>query len=69
MFKKKNPTPSADRLQTLVSTMEGKHGNPEKKTEVPRMSLVEALQSQSNYFSTQELKENELSKAFTFTLE
>lgn len=68
MFKKKNPTPSDDRLQTLVSTMEGKHGNPEKKTEVPRMSLVEALQSRSNYFSTQELKENELSRAFTLSL-
>jgi hypothetical protein len=64
MFKKKSAAPSEKRLQTFVSTMEGKHGNPEKKTEVPRLSLVEALQSQSTYFSTQKLKENELSREF-----
>lgn len=68
MFKKKNSAPSDERLRTFVSTMEGKHGHAEKKTEVPRTSLVEALQSQSNYFSTQELKKNELSREFTINL-
>ena len=69
MFKKKGSSPSDVRLKTFISTMEGKHGTPEKKTEVPRASLVEALQSESNYFSTQQLKENELCRVFTFTLE
>jgi hypothetical protein len=69
MFKKKSPKSSSRRLQTFVSTMEGKHGHTKDKTEVPRRTLVEALQSQSNYFSTQELRaEDELSKAFTIDL-
>ncbi|HLM01527.1 MAG TPA: hypothetical protein VK400_10780 [Pyrinomonadaceae bacterium] len=69
MFKKKSPAPSEKRLQTFVSTMEGKHGHAEKKTEVPRISLVEALQAQSSYFSTQELKKDELSREFTIDLQ
>ncbi|MDQ3798511.1 MAG: hypothetical protein M3384_03590 [Acidobacteriota bacterium] len=69
MFKKKNFAPSDKRLQTFVSTMEGKHGNRAKKTEVPRLSLVDALQSQSNYFTTQELKKDELCREFTINLQ
>jgi len=69
MFKKRSSAPSEKRLQTFVSTMEGKHGDSEKKTEVPRISLVEALQSQSSYFSTQELKKGELSREFPIDLQ
>jgi predicted xylose isomerase-like sugar epimerase len=49
--------------------MEGKHGTPEKKTEVPRETLVEALKTLSHYFTTQDLQgEDELSQAFTINL-
>lgn len=44
--KKKN------RLTSLMSTMPGKHGKTESRTEVPRTTLVEALEKESNLFST-----------------
>ena len=44
------------RLQTFVSTMPGKHGKAANKTEVPRKTLVDALQKESDYFTTQDLK-------------
>lgn len=69
LFDKKNPKKSPARLRTFVSTMEGKHGDPDRKTEVPRESLVEALKLLSDYFTTQDLQgENALSEAFTINL-
>ena len=44
------------RLETFVSTMPGKHGKTANKTEVPRKTLVDALQKESNYYTTQDLK-------------
>jgi hypothetical protein len=44
-----------DRLQTVVSTMGGQHGETEK-TAVPRKTLVEELDKNSNYFTTQDLR-------------
>ena len=41
-----------DRLRSLMSTMPGKHGKAERKTEVPRETLVAELQKESNLFST-----------------
>ena len=41
------------RLQTVVSTMEGKHGSRANRSEVPRQTLVDALRSQSDYHTTQ----------------
>jgi hypothetical protein len=55
LFKKRSTKKSADRLQSIVSTMAGKHGTP-PKTEVPRKPLVETLTKESNYFTTQELR-------------
>ncbi len=43
-----------DRLCSIVSTMEGKHGHT-PETAVPRGTLVEALDSSSNYYTTQEI--------------
>ncbi len=42
------------RLQTVVSTMEGKHGTT-VETAVPRKTLVDALDSESSYYTTQKL--------------
>jgi len=41
-------------LQSVLSTKEGKHGHSDRKTEVPRETLVRELQ-RFNFFSTQEL--------------
>lgn len=56
-FKKKSETPaSPGRLQTLMSTLEHKHGSVDKHTEVPRETLVEALKKNSDLFTTQSLR-------------
>ena len=43
-------------LKTMMSTMSGKHGKVGSKTEVPRRTLVSALESGSQLKNTQELK-------------
>ena len=42
-----------NRLKTVVSTMEGKHGSRANHSEVPRATLVEALTASSEYHTTQ----------------
>ncbi len=51
------------RLKTFMSTMPGKHGKAASKTEVPRRTLVEALESDSEFHTTQTLKGKTLSFA------
>jgi hypothetical protein len=46
-------------LQTMVSTMAGKHGKVASKTEVPRRTLVKALKAGSQLKNTQDLKRQE----------
>lgn len=43
------------RMSSLLSTLEHKHGSEKSNTEVPRRTLVNALESETNLFSTQEL--------------
>ena len=56
LFKNKSDKKSANRLLSLMSTMEGKHGSPHSHTEVPRETLVEELEHKSEFFTTQQLK-------------
>jgi len=51
---------AVDRLVTLLSTMTGKHGDPEKETEIPRSKLVEELQEQSSLIDTRSIKIRDL---------
>ena len=51
-FKKKK----GKKLQTMMSTMPGKHGKVASKTEVPRRTLVTALESGSRLKNTNKLK-------------
>jgi hypothetical protein len=44
-----------DRLIALLSTMAGQHGSVERRTEVPRRTLVAELERESNLFSTEAL--------------
>jgi hypothetical protein len=56
MFKNKSTDKNAaTRLQSLMSTMEHKHGSEDNHTEVPRQTLVSELERNSNLFSTQKL--------------
>lgn len=50
LFEKKGP---AKALRTVVSTLEGVHGHEDRRTEVPRRTLVTALKAESTYFTTQ----------------
>jgi hypothetical protein len=59
-FKKKGPRSRSDRLRTFVSTMAGKHGKPDRGTEVPRRKLVEELERHSDFFTTQDLRRSDL---------
>lgn len=56
LFKNRSKDPKAPkRLKALMSTMPGKHGHADKHTEVPRQTLVAALQRESELFSTEQL--------------
>ncbi|MEK6280397.1 MAG: hypothetical protein AABN95_08605 [Acidobacteriota bacterium] len=51
------------RLKSFISTMPGKHGKAASKTEVPRKTLVEALNSESEFHTTENLKGKNISFA------
>jgi hypothetical protein len=55
-FENRSTKKSAGRLKSLLSTMAGKHGHDESKTEVPRKTLVNALKDETDFFTTQQLK-------------
>ena len=56
LFEKKGDETRPDRLQTLMSTMLGKHGHEDRGTEVPRKKLKDEIEKNSKLFSTQTLK-------------
>jgi hypothetical protein len=60
MFDNKSPRKGPQRLESLMSTMEGKHGSEKRGTEVPRSKLVTELEHETNHFSTQELPDDQL---------
>jgi hypothetical protein len=54
--KRSTSTHAANRLQTVMSTLSGKHGHGSEGTEVPRKKLVAALEAQSKHVSTEGLR-------------
>ena len=70
LFKKRSEDENKrSRLFTAVSTMAGKHGSDSAKTEVPRKTLVQALESESNFSTTQDLKKaSDISSLLEFSL-
>ncbi|MEW6586513.1 MAG: MBL fold metallo-hydrolase [Nitrospirota bacterium] len=54
-FTKRGST-KGNRLTTVLSTMPGKHGSSGKKTEVPRRTLLDALDKESDLLNTDDLK-------------
>jgi hypothetical protein len=59
-FRNKGRRSAPARLKSLMSTMAGKHGHVDSKTEVPRSTLVRALETESELFTTQKLAGKEL---------
>jgi hypothetical protein len=55
LFQKKSETAGTGRLQSLLSTMSGKHGSTDRNTEVPRRKLIDALEKETTLYSTQKL--------------
>lgn len=51
-FAKKGPASKTGRLISLLSTLEGKYGDDDKRTEVPRSTLVKALKANTQLVST-----------------
>jgi len=54
-FQKRNKSANLG-LQTMLSTLPGKHGKVRTRTEVPRRPLLEALEKESNLHNTNDLK-------------
>jgi hypothetical protein len=67
LFENKSEKKTAKRLLSLMSTMDGKHGSAHSHTEVPRETLVDALEHNSDFFSTQQLKGKAISHDTTMT--
>ena len=59
-FKKRGKTDKPDRLTSVMSTRDGKHGSTDSGTEVPRSKLVTELEAQSTLIDTRDLPEEEL---------
>lgn len=69
LFKKRDEDETnTERLKTAVSTMSGKHGSDSSKTEVPRKTLVEALESESEYSTTQKIRKADYSTPIEYDL-
>lgn len=56
MFDKKGMPTKPDRLRTLLSTMNAKHGDTKRDTEVPRISLVKELIGSSKLIDTRTVR-------------
>jgi beta-lactamase superfamily II metal-dependent hydrolase len=66
----KNRTKAKEKeMSSLISTKAGKHGSTERNTEVPRRTLVQALKTETEYFTTQDLKASDKELCFVQTIE
>jgi hypothetical protein len=67
-FDKRGPKSAKGRLQTVMSTMPGKHGSESSGTEVPRRTLLTALKTDSDLHSTHLMDQKELVGAISLDL-
>lgn len=67
-FRKKGKADKPDRLKTMMSTLPGKHGHAEDKTEVPRETLLRELEKKSELHSTHLMEEGALYQEVTIEL-
>lgn len=59
-FEARGRSRTANRLRSFLSTKDGVHGSAERHTEVPRASLVDALEKQSTLYDTRTLASDAL---------
>ncbi len=59
-FRNRGSASKKGRLKTVMSTMTGKHGSDQSKTEVPRKTLLSALKTESELHSTHLLDPSKL---------
>lgn len=57
------------RITTLLSTMPGKHGHVEDRTEVPRQTLVDALKKETQLISSDAIAPGQLSTSIELVLD
>lgn len=62
-FRRATATAGKSRLKTVMSTLKGVHGSENSHTEVPRDTLVDALEANSDFLTTESLATGELSRA------
>jgi hypothetical protein len=67
-FAKKGNAKKAGRLTSMMSTLPGKHGHEKDHTEVPRLSLLDALEHDSDLHSTHMLPTTDLYQEVTLDL-
>ena len=57
-----------DRLKSVLSTMKGKHGSEKTNTEVPRRTLLRALELETELHSTHTLPAGQICEAVELAL-
>src|SRR3546814_6513074 len=68
-FEARGSSKTANRLRSFLSTKDGVHGSAERHTEVPRASLVDALEKQSTLYDTRTLASDALARSEEHTSE
>lgn len=68
-FKKKGGPSKKARMTSVLSTMPHKHGSEEKRTEVPRRSLVQTLREGTHFHTTEDVPAQGLFKLVTIPLD
>ena len=59
-FSRRGPKSKERRLTTILSTMEGVHGNPLRRSEVPRKTLVDTMEDETNLITTEGFRDEDL---------
>ena len=68
LFLHRSRDSESSRLLSILSTRPGTHGSEPAHTEVPRRTLVETLERESNLFCTQNLAKTQMYREFEFIL-
>ena len=67
LFENRSKQLTPDRMHSIMSTKEGVHGHT-KETAVPKKNLVDALDAETSYFTTESVKIDKNSKTFYQTI-
>jgi hypothetical protein len=60
LFERRASRKMRSRMTTVVSTLAGKHGHEDSQTEVPRQTLIAALEKDTNFLTTERLGRGQL---------